>query len=154
MVSHKGRPRRVPMQAFDEIITDEEKSLVEASNVGSKRNDEYGRDKVVAMYLTSEGQSLDTIEQALSAYEKVSKEYTVGEIKALGRLCNKENPLTFAEIISMDYRIVRLVFLEHLGELRDELEQLSEDELKNLIVLKLSNEKNRKRAKERFFIER
>lgn len=153
MVSHKGRPRRVPMQVFDEIITDEEKSLVEA-NVGSKRNDDFGKDKIVAMYLTSDGQSLDTIEQALSAYEKVSKEYTVGEIKALGRLCNKENPITFAEIISMDYMIVQLVFLEHLGELRDELEQLSEDELKNLIVLKLSNEKDRKRAKERLFIER
>lgn len=62
--------------------------------------------------------------------------------------------MTFADVISSDYRVVRIVFLEKMGELKDVLEQLSEGELQNLIVSKLSNENFKKRAKERFFIEK
>lgn len=116
--------------------------------------DEFVKEVVVAMYLTNGGQSWDTIEQGIEAYKRVHKDYSVGEIKALGQLYNRENPMTFAGVISSDYKIVRLVFLEKMGELKDDLEQLSDEELMNLIVAKLSNESFKKRAKERFFIER
>lgn len=118
-----------------------------------KVNSEYAKSIIKAMYLVSDGLIFDTIEQAMNAYERVCKEFSVEEIDALGRLYNRENPITFTRIISSDYRIVQLVFLEKMGEFRDDLEPLSDPELKELIMEKILDEKYRKRAEKLFFIQ-
>ncbi len=46
----------------------------------------------------------------MELYQKVFKEFSVEEIKALGQLYNQQNPITYAEIISSNYRIVHLHF--------------------------------------------
>jgi len=118
-----------------------------------KVNSEYAKSIIKAMYLISDGLTFDTIEKAMDAYERVTKKFSVEEIDALGRLYNQENPITFAGIISSDFRIVQLTFLERMGELRDDLEPLSDQELKNLIMKKFLDEKFRKRAEKLFFIQ-
>lgn len=119
-----------------------------------KVDSEYAKSVIKAMYLVSGGLIIETIEQAMDAYNRVSKEFSVEEIDALGRLYNQENPITFAGIISSNYKIVRLTFLEKMGELRDDLDPLSDQELKDLIVEKILDEKYRKRAEKLFFIQR
>lgn len=118
-----------------------------------KDNSEYAKSIIKAMYLVSDGQIFDTIELAMDAYERVCKEFTVEEIDALGRLYNRENPITFTGIICSNYRVVQLVFLERMGEQRDDLEPLSDQELKELIMGKILDEKYRKRAEKLFFIQ-
>jgi len=117
-------------------------------------NSEYAKSVIKAMYLVSGGLIFETIEQAMDAYKRVSKEFSVEEIDALGRLYNQENPITFAGIISSNYRIVQLAFLEKMGEIRDDLEPLSDQEIKDFIVEKILDEKYRKRAEKLFFIQR
>ena len=119
-----------------------------------KVSSEHAESIVKAMYLVSGGLIFETIEQAMDAYKRVSKEFSVEEIDALGRLYNQENPITFAGIISSNYRIVPLTFLEKMGEISDDLEPLSDQELKDLIVEKILNERYRKRAEKLFFIQR
>lgn len=117
-------------------------------------NSEYAKSVIKAMYLVSGGLIFETIEQAMDAYKRVSKEFSVEEIDALGRLYNQEDPITFAGIISSNYRIVQLAFLEKMGEIRDDLEPLSDQEIKDFIVEKILDEKYRKRAEKLFFIQR
>lgn len=117
-------------------------------------NSEYVKSVIKAMYLVSGGLIFETIEQAMDAYKRVSKEFSVEEIDALGRLYNQEDPITFAGIISSNYRIVQLAFLEKMGEIRDDLEPLSDQEIKDFIVEKILDEKYRKRAEKLFFIQR
>ncbi|MFJ7663913.1 hypothetical protein ACIQXW_16200 [Lysinibacillus sp. NPDC097162] len=118
-----------------------------------KVNSEYAKSVIKAMFLVSDGQIYETLEQAMDAYERVSKRFSVEEIDALGRLYDKENPITFAGIISSNYKIVQLVFLEKIGESKDDLEPLSDQELKDLIVEKILDEQYRKRAEKLFFIQ-
>lgn len=118
-----------------------------------KVSSEYAESVIKTMHLVSEYQ-LETIEQAMKAYKRVTEEFSLEEIDALGKLYDKENPITFAGIISSNYRIVQLTFLEKMGELREEVEPLSDEELKNLIVENILNEHYRKRAEKLFFIQR
>lgn len=117
-------------------------------------SEEYTKSVIKAIFLANEGHTYENVEQAMQAYQKVTEELSYDEIIALGQLYNQENPITFAEIISSNHRVVQYAFLEKMGELIDDVEKLNDLELKSLVVEKLFNEHNRKRAEKLFFIQR
>lgn len=122
-------------------------------NESVKVNSEYTKSVIKAMYLTSNGTIFETVEQALIAYKTVCEELSVEEIMALGQLHNEDNPITFIGVITSEYRVVQQAFLERMGELREELMELSDLELKKLILENYKNDNYRKRAEKLFFIQ-
>lgn len=117
----------------------------------SKINVEYAEAVIKAMYLVGD-YTPNNVKQAMELYQKVTKEFSVEKIKALGQLYNQQNPITYAEIISSNHRIVHLTFLERVDYTTD-LEELSDLELKKLVFEKLLDEKFRKDAEKEFFIQ-
>lgn len=97
--------------------------------------------------------NVEKLKETLSAVEDVYSEFEYEEVKELGLLFSEDEPITLAELLRFEYRLMPETFLKFMGVKEEEYMLLSDKELANLIAKKIKNEEFKSRAKMMFIID-
>lgn len=88
----------------------------------------------------------------LGMVEEVYGDHTFPEVREFGGLYIDEEPLTIGKLVRFKHRTLPVWFLKAMREWKKEYEDLTDEELADLILKKFSDERFKKNAEELFGI--